>query len=439
MAHCPLATLFVLLLGSLLCPKEGALAAASQPDEKVYKDFIYDDDIRTVEFYRGQDPFSFPYILQSGGSKRLTLKFDELGRHPSNYSVRLVHCNADWTQSQLMQIQYLQGMMQDAIYEYQSSQSTVRPYIHYEYTFPGNDIRFKASGNYALIVYRGSDEDDIVLTRRFVVLEDLVNINPKLGIASDAKKRFKFQQVNFELFPSQVNLTNPHRQLTTYILQNFRWRTASRRVEPSYIHPNKLVYNFHAANEFEGGNEFRRIDLRGIQKRPSPRIEQLYYKDSFIVARLSYDKPRDFNTYYSESDFNGMFYIDSRRSDRPDNEGDYVLTQFRLKMEERLPSDTPVYVYGKLSDWRLMPDFKMQWDKGCSCYKTATLLKQGIYNYIYAVENEAGEIDESRLEGDHYETENYYTILVYFRGNADRYDRLVGLRHINFYARDSRF
>jgi hypothetical protein len=157
------------------------------------------------------------------------------------------------------------------------------------------------------------------------------------------------------------------------------------------------------------------------------------------VARIEKDQPRNFNTYYSEPDFNGMFYIDSRSSERPTYQGDYILTQFRLEMEDRLPPGRPVYVYGAMTDWRLLPDFKMEWDQGCSCYKTAALLKQGFYNYIYAVRDGSGNIDESRLEGDHDETENYYTILVYFRGNADRYDRLVGLRHINFYSKQDRY
>lgn len=35
-------------------------------------------------------------------------------------------------------------------------------------------------------------------------------------------------------------------------------------------------------------------------------------------------------------------------------------------------------------------------------------------------------------DGDFYETENEYIILVYYRPNGGRYDKLAGYRRINF-------
>ena len=56
------------------------------------------------------------------------------------------------------------------------------------------------------------------------------------------------------------------------------------------------------------------------------------------------------------------------------------------------------------------------------------MLKQGYYNYYYAVvPKETNEIDLDRLEGNSQETENEYTILVYYRPFGTRYDQLVGV------------
>ena len=36
-----------------------------------------------------------------------------------------------------------------------------------------------------------------------------------------------------------------------------------------------------------------------------------------------------------------------------------------------------------------------------------------------------------RFEGSHYETENDYTVLIYYRNPRERYDRIIGVQTIN--------
>jgi hypothetical protein len=54
-------------------------------------------------------------------------------------------------------------------------------------------------------------------------------------------------------------------------------------------------------------------------------------------------------------------------------------------------------------------------------------LKQGWYNYEFAFIKE-GETNPStnNFEGSHYETENDYQILLYYRNPRERYDRVIG-------------
>ena len=65
-------------------------------------------------------------------------------------------------------------------------------------------------------------------------------------------------------------------------------------------------------------------------------------------------------------------------------------------------------------------------------YELALFLKQGYYNYIYVV-SRPGEpfADASLTEGDHWETENQYVILVYLRELGGLYDRLVAVKDVN--------
>jgi hypothetical protein len=70
------------------------------------------------------------------------------------------------------------------------------------------------------------------------------------------------------------------------------------------------------------------------------------------------------------------------------------------------------------------------------CYQKRILLKQGYYNYEYVLlKDNQPAASETELEGDHFETENSYSIFVYFRDITNNYDRLIGYKpfsSINF-------
>jgi thiamine pyrophosphokinase len=62
------------------------------------------------------------------------------------------------------------------------------------------------------------------------------------------------------------------------------------------------------------------------------------------------------------------------------------------------------------------------------------LLKQAYYSYMY-VTKDVGAKDAAPstdlTEGNYWETENNYLVLVYYRAMGDRYDQLVGLVMLN--------
>ena len=60
------------------------------------------------------------------------------------------------------------------------------------------------------------------------------------------------------------------------------------------------------------------------------------------------------------------------------------------------------------------------------------LLKQGFTNYQYILADKSGKIDfKNAIDGNHFQTENNYTALIYYRGNNDRYDRVIGIANTN--------
>ena len=65
-------------------------------------------------------------------------------------------------------------------------------------------------------------------------------------------------------------------------------------------------------------------------------------------------------------------------------------------------------------------------------YLATIQLKQGLYNYSYIFKDESSKIkDQSMTEGFYVDTENDYTILIYYTPFGERYDRLIAVKHIN--------
>jgi hypothetical protein len=73
----------------------------------------------------------------------------------------------------------------------------------------------------------------------------------------------------------------------------------------------------------------------------------------------------------------------------------------------------------------------MKYDATTGSYRNARLFKQGYYNYKYVVVNRDGSIDEGAVSGDFWQTENDYTVIVYFRDLGARYDRIIGAGYAN--------
>ncbi len=89
--------------------------------------------------------------------------------------------------------------------------------------------------------------------------------------------------------------------------------------------------------------------------------------------------------------------------------------------------DQDLYVFGGLTDWQLKPEYKMTFNPATNCYVAKLNLKQGYYEYLYAaLPRGSSKIDFEETEGDWHETDNYYTIFVYYRPFGGRYDQLIG-------------
>ena len=92
---------------------------------------------------------------------------------------------------------------------------------------------------------------------------------------------------------------------------------------------------------------------------------------------------------------------------------------FRLKKD--------IYITGMFNNYKLTPEYKMDYNSEKGIYEKAILIKQGFTNFQYLIADNKGIIDsENAIDGNFYQTENDYSVLVYYRENTDRYDRVIG-------------
>ena len=418
MSYLKIYSLFWLFLGYF-----GVLDTFAQKELRT-DDWVYEPQIKTVQFYLKDKQISFPALPLKAKQDYLTLCFDEMGTEYSDFTVEVVNCEQNWEVSMLLSLEFYQGIATFPIQQRTLSRMTRVPYIHYEFQL---NNQFVMSGNYLLKVYRSADPSDLVITRRFVVYEQIVGIKAQAIQTQDVAQRQKLQNISFALFPSNLTISNPYQDLQVTILQNFRWNTSKNKLTPTFIAPDKIEYQFSTQTDFLGGNEFRRCDLRTFRLK-SLTTEAIEDKGNFYQIWQYIDKPRAFNPYFTAQDWNGNFQIITTDADNPIIESDYINTVFRLQSEKFAQR---IYVFGKFSDWNLLPENQLKWTG--THYQVEIPLKQGVYDYQYAVLEDVP--NETIIEGSHYETENYYTILIYYRRPTDRSDTLIGYQNLNYYER----
>jgi hypothetical protein len=399
-------------------------------DSLIFTNHVFNDRIKTVQLYKEGWNLSYPFIKYNSGEK-LILHFDLLGDNIENYYYTFIHCDKDWKKSDIFPTDYMEGFPENPIEDYKPSFNTTVNYIHYKLTFPNDRAQLKLSGNYILLVYPMDEPDNPVLSQRFVITEDVAGIKisahrPRMTADININ-----QQIDFTVDFSAVRITDPYRDVYAFVLQNGRWNNAKRNLKPEFYSNNELKYSsLSDKNIFPGGNEFRYFDIKSIRYQ-SQYVRKINFLISNYHVYLFPSENREFKPYFYWEDFNGKYYIAVQEEKNPETDADYVYVYFTL------PSKYPVeggkmYVSGALNNWSFDSNNFMSYNPAQGAYECIILLKQGWYNYEYVFKIEGIEDGiATKFEGSHYETENDYTVLVYYRNPRDRYDRVIGVQTIN--------
>lgn len=379
-------------------------------------------NIKSIVF-KGPTEDQFP-LIKLGES--MTLEFDDLTANEQDYYYKIIHCDYDWTPSQLLKSQYLIGIDNQRIIDYENSYTTLQPYSNYRLTIPNENVRLKVSGNYVIEIY--NSYGDLQFSRRFLVYRDLVTVGGTVKRSRDFNFLNEKQVVQFNINTAGFPVVNPKKEVKVAILQNHFWPTALYNVKPQFTVGTELVYKYDQETSFYGGNEFLNFDTKDLRS-PTFAISKIEFKELYnhylFTNIYRYDRPY---TYFP--DINGDFVVRTLQGEDVSREAEYTEVHFSLPYSNEIGLDN-VYIFGKFNNYDLGEENKMIFNSETGKMELTLVMKQGFYNYKYIVERQDETIDLNYISGNFHFTENNYLILVYYRDFGDMYDSIIGIGSVN--------
>ena len=380
---------------------------------------IFDQNVRTLTLTVNDDPTLPPY-LPFGGRQHLVIEWDEMSHNYKRYVYHIDHCDWDWQPTDgIFESDFLEGLNDQLIEDYEKSFNTTQIYTHYRLRIPDKQLRLRLSGNYRVRIYEEDadrDEDLPVLEARFCIFENAAGIVAQLSSNTDIDFNRSHQQMTLSVGFGTLQVYDPQRELKVIVMQNRRWDSRIENLVPNVRRANGIDFTHNRQLIFPGGSEYHRFEILDVH-RTATGVERIEWFEPYYHATLFAEKP--VHAYSYIEDQNGVYVL--RSSDDYDDAttAEYIVVHFFLQSPRLQGGD--VYVSGWWSGQTFNPDCKMEYDDINQEYHAAILLKQGYYSYEFLQQDGL----TARTMGSFYETENEYQVLVYYRGQGARYDRLV--------------
>lgn len=212
-----------------------------------------------------------------------------------------------------------------------------------------------------------------------------------------------------------------------YVTQN-QDPNSRRNFTPTFVRQNQLVYGNGVDNIFNGLSPFRNFQcsslvyytryVKDVLKGPEGRY-------NFILVPGTVPQ-----RYIPTPDRGGNFYIEAENVQNSDLEADYIVAHFAILYPEPIPG-AEVYIYGKFADWQLLPELKMDYDAKNKAYVGQAELKQGYYDYMFAVvPSKEKKPDLVTMQNNFYQTPDEYNIRFYMYDYNVMCFRLLGYQTV---------
>ncbi len=401
--------------------------ARYQPDQ------VLMPNISGVKLFQAGNQLGYPVITLNSG-EQLELHFDDLDARVKNYFYTFQLCNADWSPVNLSTFDFLKGFSQVRLSQYRASSLSLTRYIHYQAVLPDRNCVPTRSGNFLLKVFLDGDTSKLAFTRRVLVVEKIADIGIQILQPFNTELFRTHQKVQFIVNKGKLNVVNPVQQIKAVVLQNFRWDNAKTNIPPTFIRQNTIEFNAENDAVFAAGKEFRWADLRSFRLQ-SDRVAKADYGKTATHIYMQPDGERNQQRFINFKDYNGFFIIESSDSPNPWWQSDYATVHFTFVPNENQPyAGKKVFVVGEMNQYNTHDTAAMEYNSERGVYEKSLYLKQGYYSYTYVTRdagNRRASIETETTDGNYWETENDYTVLIYYRSLAGRHDELIGISTVN--------
>ena len=366
------------------------------------------------------NPNDYAPIIKLG--EKLILSFDDINADEKIYSYKIEHCDYYWQKSNLASTEYMTGFATDRIRDYENSFNTLQYYTHYQLQIPNKNNRIKKSGNYIISII--DDYGNIVFSRRFIIYQQRVDVGVTAHRSREVTSINEKHSIQFVINHQNLLLNNPNQEIKVDIYQNNDWNSVIKNLQPKYVRGAQLLYNYVDDISYWAGNEYLYFDTKEIRNATNNIFKTRL--DNIFNAFLYTNEARGEKPYSFYPDVNGNFVLRTIDTDDVSLEGDYSFIHFSLENNENLNGEN-IYIYGNYNDWQITPENKMRYNNKTNLYEATLLLKQGFYNYTYVTVNDLLQVNTHAIEGSFYQTENKYTVIVYYRKFGELYDQVIGI------------
>jgi hypothetical protein len=398
---------------------------------QVNPDAVYSDKIRSIRFHVYGNQETMP-IYKLNSSDKLELHFDDIDANVKTYYYTYQLCDYNWQPVNLSSFDFIKGFTQQRISNYRFSSIAYTRYVHYQATLPDNNSAPSKSGNYLLKIYLDGDTSKTVFTRALLVLE------PKGSVSAQVIQPFTpsfyntHQRVKFTVNVQGLNSFDANRQVKVKVLQNHRWDNAQGEgVMPTFVRGSMLEYNTENSFIFPGGKEWRWLDLRSLRLL-SDRMDRKEDKKNSVDIFMKPDVDRGGQRYIYYKDLNGLYLSETYETINPYWQADYATVHFSFVPPTQTEyKDKNLYLIGQLTGYQYTDANKMVFNTEKNVYEGTQFLKQGYYDYGYTLVDKNDPTQKAELEGNYWETENSYTVLIYYKSFTDRSDQLIGIARVS--------
>lgn len=383
-------------------------------------------NIKTISFV--QNGSNVVPIFELGDT--FTFQFDDLFGNEANYYFEIIHCDYNWKPTDIPKTDYITGFDNQRITDYSNSFNTLQVYSHYRLSFPNQfTTQLRISGNYMLRIL--NEDKEVVLSRKFILYENHSTVAAQVKRSRDVTNIDYKQNLDFAIVSNDIVFQTPTQNVKILLLQNGNFDTAIKNVPPQYTIGNQLVYKYNTETQFWGGNEFLYFENKDIRA-ASNNVGRVGANNDIYNSYLYTNPARSNQIYTVYQDVNGNFVVKNINASNNEIEADYAWVYFTLSGPTFRSNSKDIYITGMFNNYSLSPEYKMDYNTEKGVFEKAVMIKQGFTNFQYTIADKKGVIDyENAIDGNFYQTENEYTILVYYKESTDRYQRVIGKGNAN--------